>query len=148
MLSIAAHPDTEFVIVVNPGSGPYNGNNKEPLPGADYVREIPKLNVFSNVITVGYVRVGWCKRPLDDVFEEIDTYAAWSQDNPHMGMNGILLDETPNHYTKARSEYLDVVNRHIKTVEGLSEPRLVCDSPRCCVTLLTRLVASQPRHTA
>lgn len=114
------------MVVINPNSGPYNGSGKEPLPGHDYIREIPKLSVFSNVIIVGYVRVDWCKRPLDDVFDEIDTYAGWSQENPHLEMDGILLDETPNHYTKARSEYLDVVNRHIRTVDGISEARLVC----------------------
>lgn len=136
------------MIVINPGSGPFNGSGKEPLPGHDYLREIPKLNVYNNVNTVGYVRVDWCKRPLDDVFDEIDTYAGWSQENPQLGMNGILLDETPNHYTKARFEYLDVVNRHIRTVEGISGERLVCSFQFTISAILTALGNSQPWNTS
>jgi hypothetical protein len=47
-------------------------------------------------------------------------------------VGGILLDETPNHYTSERAEYLDAVHRHIKATEGLQGNRLVsCPFRRC-----------------
>lgn len=119
---ITTHPDIEFVVVVNPNSGP----GGSALPSHDYIREVPKLNEHDNVTTVGYVLINYCRRPLDDVFNDIDTYAGWVNENSTLGLKGILVDETPNHYTKARAAYLEAVGRHIKTLEGISGDRLVC----------------------
>ncbi len=115
---------------MNPNSGP----GERPLPGKDYVREVPKLNVHANVRTVGYVRIDYCKKPLSEVYEEIEAYAGWAKDyeTSGLGVGGILLDETPNHYTSERAEYLDAVHRHIKATEGLQGNRLVsCPFRRC-----------------
>jgi hypothetical protein len=115
----------EFVVVVNPNSGPFNGSGRDPLPGHDYVRDIPKLTQHDNVCTVGYIRIDYCNKPLHEVYEEIDTYAGWVKEVPGLGLNGILFDETPNHYTAERAEYLDLVGKYIKAAEGLSGERLV-----------------------
>jgi len=108
---------------VNPNSGP----GGSPLPSHDYIREIPKLNVNANVYTVGYVRIHYCNKPLSEVYEEIDTYAGWAKDNESsgLGMKGILLDETPNHYSTSRAEYLDALRKHIKATAGILGERLV-----------------------
>jgi hypothetical protein len=117
---------------VNPNSGP----GERPLPGHDYVREVPKLNVHANVSTVGYVRIDYCKKPLNEVYEEIEAYAGWAKSTDYeksrLGVGGILLDETPNHYTPERAEYLDAVHQYVKATEGLQGKRLVsCPFRRC-----------------
>jgi len=110
-------------VVVNPNSGP----GDSPLPSHDYVREVPKLNVNANVYTVGYVRIHYCNKPLSQVYEEIETYAGWAKDyeSSGLGVKGILLDETPNHWSAERVEYLDAVHQHIKATEGILGHRLV-----------------------
>jgi hypothetical protein len=114
---------------VNPNSGP----GERPLPGHDYVREVPKLNVHANVSTVGYVRIDYCKKPLNEVYEEIEAYAGWAKSTDYeksrLGVGGILLDETPNHYTPERAEYLDAVHQYVKATEGLQGKRLVIHNP-------------------
>jgi hypothetical protein len=114
-------------VVVNPNSGP----GGSPLPSHDYVREVPKLNVNTNVYTVGYVRIHYCDKPLSDVYEEIDTYAGWAKDyeSSGLGVKGILLDETPNHYSADRAKYLDAVHQHIKATVGILGDRLVSCFP-------------------
>ena len=120
---ISTHPNVNFLVIVNPNSGP----GGSPLPGKDYVREVPKLNVSANVYTVGYVRIDYCKRPLSEVYEEIETYAGWAKDyeTSHLGVKGIFLDETPNHHSQERAEYLDAVHKHIKASAGILGDQLV-----------------------
>lgn len=109
-------------MVVNPNSGP----GGSPLPSHDYVREVPRLNVHANVYTVGYVRIHYCEKPLSEVYEEIDTYAGWAKDeSAGLGVKGILLDETPNHFSTDRAEYLEAVRQHIKATVGILGDRLV-----------------------
>ena len=95
------------------------------MPSHDYLREIPKLNASANVSTVGYVRIGYCNKPLSEVYEEIDTYAGWAGHDESLGVKGILLDETPNHYSTSCAEYLDALRQHIKATVGILGDRLV-----------------------
>jgi len=120
---ITTHPDLNFLVVVNPNSGP--GDRDLPSPNKDYAREVPRLNAFANVYTVGYVRIDYCRKPLEDVYEEIDRYASWSGAEG-MGLGGILLDETPNHYSAEREEYLTACTEFIKRNEGILRDRMVC----------------------
>jgi len=123
---ILAHPNVTFLVIVNPNSGP----GGKPLPaGQDYQREVPKLNAHANVITVGYVRVGWGNTPFDVVVDEIDTFANWNTIDPALGLHGIYLDETPNHYTPGRAQHLDSLKAHIKASEGFRGDRLVSEPP-------------------
>jgi hypothetical protein len=124
---ISAHPSVNFLVIVNPNSGP----GGVPLPSHDYVREVPKLNAPANVVTVGYIRIDYCRRPLIEVYEEIDTYAEWgsASGNPLLYVEGILLDETPNHFSPERAEYLEALRQHIKSTEGLHGQRLVHPLP-------------------
>jgi Spherulation-specific family 4 len=118
---IAAHPNVTFLVIVNPNSGP----GGKPLPGYDYVREVPKLNAYANVVTVGYVRIDYCRKPLSEACDEIETYAGWTNENPALGLKGVLLDETPNHYSADRAGYLNALRQHIKATKGLGGERLV-----------------------
>ncbi|OAA38303.1 cell surface protein [Metarhizium rileyi] len=125
--AIAAHPDVGFLVVVNPNSGP----GSAPLPGKDYVREVPRLNAWPNVRTVGYVRIDYCNKSLAESCAEIDQYASWSQhgDIPGLHVQGIYVDETPNHYSDERSHYLDQLGQFIKNNEGLLGKRTVVHNP-------------------
>ncbi|ETS77282.1 hypothetical protein PFICI_11156 [Pestalotiopsis fici W106-1] len=125
--AIAAHPDTNFLVVVNPNSGP----GDLPLPGHDYVREVPRLNAFANVRTVGYVRIDYCRKPLRESMAEIRQFADWEVGHniPGLHVQGIYVDETPNHVSKERSEYLDALRLYIKHVNGLMGDRTVVHNP-------------------
>ena len=43
----------DFIVIINPDSGPGN----DSYPAADFVAGIKQLNSYSNVQTVGYVRM-------------------------------------------------------------------------------------------
>ena len=111
---------------MNPDSGP----GVEPLPGHDYVREVPRLNGFHNVRTVGYVAIDYCRKPLHKVCEEVSVYAGWNRDYKGqingLYVEGIFVDETHNHPDAVRSEYMDSLGRYIREeVEGLKGDILV-----------------------
>ena len=109
---------------MNPNSGP----GTEPWwPNADYVREIPRLNAFPNVRTVGYVATTYCKRNIEDALSDIETYAKWSSDKrfPGLGVSGIFFDETPNLYKQDVKRFLDAVSAKTKETEGILGDRLV-----------------------
>ncbi|KAF2017686.1 hypothetical protein BU24DRAFT_478809 [Aaosphaeria arxii CBS 175.79] len=124
---ITAHPAVDFLVVVNPNSGP----GDKPLPGHDYEREVPKLNALPNVYTVGYIRIDYCRKPLHDVCEEIDRYAGWAEDFDQrgLGVKGIFVDETPNHYSAGRALYLEAVHKHIRATPGILEKQLILHNP-------------------
>jgi len=120
---IAEFPALEFLVIVNPDSGP----GSTPLPSADYVREIPKLNASANVVTLGYIRVHYCDKPLREVYAEVDAYTGWAGhlERAVLGMRGVFVDETPNHYSPERASYLDAVRQHIKVSPGIVGDKLV-----------------------
>ncbi|KHN97555.1 cell surface protein [Metarhizium album ARSEF 1941] len=124
---IAAYPEVNFLVVVNPNSGP----GSDPLPGNDYVREVPRLNAFANVHTVGYVRIHYCEKALAEACAEIERYASWSrhQHIPGLHVQGIYVDETPNHYSAGRAQYLERLGHFIKTNPGLAGTRTVVHNP-------------------
>ncbi|KAH0598138.1 hypothetical protein MHUMG1_04510 [Metarhizium humberi] len=118
----ASYPDVNFLVVVNPNSGP----GAAPLPGKDYAREVPRLNAFANVHAVGYVRVDYCRKPLADACAEIDRYARWRRHPdapPGLHVEGIYVDETPNHYSPDAARYLDHLRRLVKASDGLAGER-------------------------
>lgn len=113
---------------MNPHNGP--GGAPFSLPDEHYAREIPKLNARPNVCTVGYVRIDYCKRNKDEVFQDVATYAGWSRANDPgtgvtLGLHGIFFDETPNLYSKNVASYLDSANAQVKRSEGILGDRLV-----------------------
>ena len=124
---IAAYPDLEFLVIVNPNSGP----GALPCPDANYAREVARLNACPNVYPVGYIRIDYCRKPLAVACEEIDPYASWAAEyaTTGLGVGGIMVDETPNHFNAAQAEYLRALHSHIKACSGLLRDRLVSICP-------------------
>jgi hypothetical protein len=112
------------VIIVNPDSGP----GAAPWwPNKDYIREIPLLNAYANVKIVGYVHATYCERLIEDVFQDIKTYAKWPK-NEHLiklEVQGIFVDETVNLYSPQAKQYLRRIDDEVKTSEGIGGNRIV-----------------------
>jgi hypothetical protein len=120
--SISGSPNTTFVVIVNPSSGP----GSAALPGKDYQREIPKLNSYANVLTVGYVHIDYAARSLDSVIQDVSTYAGWSANgNGGLAVQGIFVDETPSVYMPESAEYLNTLQQYIKASVGIGASPLV-----------------------
>lgn len=97
------------------------------MPDANYVREVARLNRYANVVTVGYIAINYCKKPLQEALEEVQTYATWADDyvKTGLGVGGIFLDETPNLSSPEAVEYLAILQDRIKSTPGLLGNRLV-----------------------
>jgi spherulation-specific family 4 protein len=112
-----------FTVIINP----HNGPGESTLPDANYFREIQKLNAKSNVCTIGYVRVNYCRRNLEEVWQDVAKYGGWvTTSASSLGVHGIFIDETPNLYDVEQAEYLDKLSRHVKDTEGILGDRTVC----------------------
>ncbi|RAH41110.1 spherulation-specific family 4 protein [Aspergillus brunneoviolaceus CBS 621.78] len=123
---IETHPDVEFLVIINPNSGP----GDIPSPDPNYAREVARLNSYPNVYLIGYIRIDYCRKPLPETLAEIDRYAHWATDErPGLGLGGIMVDETPNHHTAERAEYLQKLHEYVKSVEGILRDRLVVHNP-------------------
>lgn len=112
-----------FLVVINPNSGP----GEPPAPDASYSRELPLFNARDNVTTVGYVRMEYCKRSVEKVFEDVAIYSGWSKNHESDGIfvEGIFLDEAPNEYSAEVGKYLNSVSEKIKEAPGILGDKLV-----------------------
>ncbi|KAH8672539.1 Spherulation-specific family 4 [Tricladium varicosporioides] len=128
--AISAHPDVNFIVIVNP----HNGPGSSLLPDASYTRELPKLNARPNVSTIGYIRIDYCKRDLSEVDRDISTYAGWSKDSSISGcsVDGIFVDEAPNIYSEDVAMYLNYVTQRVKATNGIMGTRLCIHNPGTC----------------
>ncbi|OAG20231.1 hypothetical protein CC77DRAFT_989826 [Alternaria alternata] len=114
--AVAANPCVRFVVIINPNSGP----GAAPWwPNEDYVREIARLNALPNVTTLGYVRVAYCRRPVQDVLEDIETYRRRAREDDRLRVEGIFVDETVNLYSEEAKKYLDAIDRRARTLIGV-----------------------------
>ena len=113
---ISAHPNINFTVVINPGSGP--GPNA--LPDTNYTREIPKLAAHDNVRLLGYVHTTYATRNISLVRKDIETYAAWptASSNPDLAVRGIFFDETPQQYSANSLAYLQNLTDLTKGLNG------------------------------
>ncbi|KAF1934962.1 hypothetical protein EJ02DRAFT_460788 [Clathrospora elynae] len=130
--TISANPHLHFLIIINPNSGP----GAAPWwPNPDYIREIPRLNAFPNVTTLGYVRATYCERPVEDLFADIEAYAERSNDKAHpgLGVQGIFVDETVNLYTEDAKRYLDSIDQKVERSFGFSSDRMAVHNPGTAV---------------
>ncbi|KAF2855797.1 hypothetical protein T440DRAFT_475158 [Plenodomus tracheiphilus IPT5] len=129
---LSKYPDLQFVVIINPNSGP---GDAPWWPNADYLREIRRLNGIQNVTLVGYVRATYCKRQIGDVFEDIETYASRSTTDggSGLGMQGIFVDETVNLYSEASKKYLDDIDRKVHMTEGFGGDKLTIHNPGTAV---------------
>ncbi|KAL8667557.1 MAG: hypothetical protein Q9168_007228 [Polycauliona sp. 1 TL-2023] len=110
--TIAAKPDVDWQIIVNPESGP----GSYP-PDSNYITALALLNSYPNVLTLGYVATGYTKtayqtsRAIGEssayipeclpahktLTSQIDTYAKWATyTKADIAVGGIFFDETNN----------------------------------------------------
>ncbi|GFF31705.1 spherulin-4 [Aspergillus udagawae] len=124
---ISKHPDVNFTVVINPGSGP----GPDALPDANYTREIPRLGSFENVRLLGYVATTYAKRNISLVRRDIETYAAWptNSSNPDLAVEGIFFDETPQQYDEDALAYLQELTDVVKNTPGLGPDHYVVHNP-------------------
>ncbi|OOF93576.1 hypothetical protein ASPCADRAFT_407739 [Aspergillus carbonarius ITEM 5010] len=121
--AITTNPHLPFLVIINPNSGP----GALPSPDANYARELARLHTYPNVRTVGYIRIDYCRKPLSATCDEIDRYATWAEQG--LGVGGIMVDETPNHYHREKEEYLLKLRDYVKGKEGLGGEKLVVHNP-------------------
>ncbi|KAH8426710.1 spherulation-specific family 4 protein [Aspergillus melleus] len=124
---ISTHPDVNFTVVINPGSGP----GPDALPDANYTREIPKLVSFDNVRVLGYVATTWATRNVSLVRKDIETYAAWptNSSNPKLAVRGIFFDETPQQFNTSALNYLQNLTDFVKDTPGLGPDHYTVHNP-------------------
>lgn len=106
--SLTSYPDTQYNIVVNPGSGPGDYEFCPPW----YTGNLAQLRTYPNAHLLGYVHVSWATRPIDDVKADINKYKHWDA-FPGPGkikMDGIFFDEAPKQYSTANYAYMSNVS--------------------------------------
>lgn len=119
--SIAAYKKIPWTIVINPGNGP--GATRQPGNGdANYITGTSKLNSYSNVETVGYVRTNWAATPIETVKADLDVWASWSSyKSADLEMRGIFFDEAGSDYN-----YLQQATAYARQVLG-RDTTIVCN---------------------
>lgn len=124
--SIHNYPYVQFLVIVNPDSGPGNNSTADP----NFASGLANLNAKSNVRTIGYVHTAWATRDSSVILHEISTYASWSNDTSgNYGIHGIFFDETPNNYTAEGESYMNLVDNYVKSHSGfggLNYVRVLC----------------------
>ncbi|KAF7378206.1 putative cell surface spherulin 4-like protein [Mycena sanguinolenta] len=95
--AIRTYPDVQFYVIVNPDSGPGPTDT-------NYQAAVATLHGYANVLLVGYVYTSYGARPLDEVKQDIDTYAAWPSAS---SLAGIFFDETQAGLTSTYKAYTD-----------------------------------------
>lgn len=123
--SASTRQDLDFLVIVNPNSGP--GSKEHPDDA--YQAALLKLSTYSNVMMVGYVLTGYATRKMEDVLSDISRYAGWSSMNSSFAMSGIFFDEAPHQPDEAASAYMRDVTKAVKETSGLQDPQLVSVNP-------------------
>jgi hypothetical protein len=120
---IRDHPDVNFRVVINPGSGP----GPSSLPDANYTRDIPKLTSKPNVRVLGYVATTYATRDQLKVLRDVETYANWPKVSANIGLavHGIFFDETPQQYTASAEKYLQELTASVRELPGLGPDNFV-----------------------
>ncbi|KAF2027694.1 hypothetical protein EK21DRAFT_102390 [Setomelanomma holmii] len=129
---VERYPELNFLVIVNPDSGP--GAAPWWQTNQDYPDAISDLKSYSKVQTVGYVRATYCNRPIDDVLQDIDTYASREVNGEQDVFQGIFLDETVNVFSPDVKAYLDRVDDKIKGTNGISDNRITIHNPGTAVS--------------
>jgi hypothetical protein len=118
---VISQPNLNFTVILNPDSGP--GSSR--YPGDDFVPQIQKLNSYSNVRTVGYVRTGYGTRNISSVLIDVSTYSGWATNasananSTGLALHGIFFDEIPSKFSEEADKYLNTINQAVKISSGL-----------------------------
>lgn len=73
-VAAGSHPELDFLVVVNPNSGP----GADILPDANYIEALARLTAAPNVKVIGYVHCSYGKRLLDELVAEVSAYRGWA----------------------------------------------------------------------
>ncbi|KAJ5618632.1 spherulin 4-like cell surface protein [Penicillium herquei] len=122
--AISTHPELDFVIIVNPSSGP----GSSP-PDTQYQVAVNRLSSYSNVQKVGYVPTEYATRNISAVLDDVATYANWTSESTSLSMDGIFFDEIPYDWNSTKAEYLIRINEAVKNSSGIQSPHLVIHNP-------------------
>ena len=113
--AISAHPNVPWLTVVDP----HNGPGMSFLPGdndVNYIAGVSKLNSYSNVKTIGYVRTNYGTAPMDELKKNITTWKNWSTyTGANIGVKGIFFDESSDNY-----DYLNQAISYARSTFGTS----------------------------
>jgi len=112
-----SYPRMQFTVIVNPHSGPGEGE----LPNVNYTEALRTLNLLNNVRTIGYVATTWSKKGISMVLDEIASYAGWGVQDPSLALHGIFFDETVTKYTPDSVKYLRCISHAVRTSDGLAD---------------------------
>lgn len=108
--TIEAYPGVQWLIVVNPRSGPETTG----YPSANFISGIAKLNSYSNVKTVGYVDTVYGNKTVAKVNSETDVYASWAHyANADIAIGGIYFDDVS--MTSSMYSYYETVAAHARS---------------------------------
>ncbi|KAJ6115378.1 hypothetical protein N7486_001156 [Penicillium sp. IBT 16267x] len=122
--AISTHPELDFVIIVNPSSGPGSST-----PSTQYATAVRRLDTYSNVQKVGYVPTQYANRNITAVLEDVAMYANWTATSTALGMDGIFFDEMPYDWNSTKAEYLSQINEAVKNSSGIQSPHLIIHNP-------------------
>lgn len=70
--ALGTYPDLEFIVIINPSNGPGSSLASD---GSDWQSALATLNSYNNVMVLGYVYTNFTERAINDVKEDIATYA-------------------------------------------------------------------------
>lgn len=102
--AIAAYPQVQWQVVVNPNSGP--GTTGYPTD-QNYITGISKLNSYANVKTLGYADTSFTNRAYSAVISDINVYASWaSYTKANISIAGIFFDDVNNTASSAVNTYM------------------------------------------
>jgi Spherulation-specific family 4 len=124
---VISQPKLNFTVILNPDSGP----GLSRYPGNDFVPQIQKMNSYSNVRTVGYVRTGFGTRNISSVLLDVSTYSGWATNasananSTGLALHGIFFDEIPSEFSEEADEYLNTINQAVKNSSGLLPDKTV-----------------------
>ncbi|KAJ3550309.1 hypothetical protein NM208_g32 [Fusarium decemcellulare] len=92
--AISSNTENQWLVVVNPGNGP-GATGKPGNDDVNYIAGTAKLNGYSNVKTVGYVRTDYSKSPLEELKANITTWSEWATyTDANIAVHGLFFDES------------------------------------------------------
>jgi len=114
---LAAADEAPIVAIVNPASGP--GKRRDP----NYTAVLKRAKA-AGVRTIGYVSTRYAKRPLADVFGDVDAWARFYPD-----VEGIFFDEQPSDFKFV--DHYGRLSAYVRTkIRGaliIANPGTLCD---------------------
>lgn len=118
--ALASTPNLQATLILNVDHGPgaiFVPNGSAWKQAEEWIAGGRLLSALPNVSLVGYVYINRCKRPIEQVIADINTWANW-RNKQGIAISGIFVDEAPNDGADCAC-YLARVNTHIRRNAGL-----------------------------